>query len=55
MSNFLQTTSQSEVEGQQLKLKGSQCSVSGGDYEKKIHKVVNNSCIDDKPLNKQKV
>jgi len=37
------------------KPKGSQCSVSGADYEKKIHQVVKNSCIDDKPFNTQKV
>ena len=59
-----QATYQTEVAGQQLKTthrdenkieylrktKGSQCSASGADYEKKIHQVVKNSCIDDNPF-----
>lgn len=36
-------------------LRGSQCSVSGNNYEKKIHSVVKNTYIDDKPFNTQKV
>jgi hypothetical protein len=63
-----QATYQTEVARQQLKTthrdenkieylrktKGSQCSASGADYEKKIHQVVKNSCIDDNPFNTQK-
>ena len=35
-------------------MRGSQCSVSGYNYEKKIHNVVKNCYINDKPFNTQK-
>ncbi len=36
------------------KPKGSQCSVEGNNYEKKIHNVIKDICINNKPFNTQK-
>jgi len=56
----LPTKNQGEIESLEeknkdlKKSKGSQCSVSGNNYEKKIHNVVKNCHINGKPFNTQK-
>lgn len=50
-----ETTSQTEVLEKQTKPKGSQCSVEGNNYEKKIHNVIKHCNINNKPFNTQKV